>query len=116
MPKIASTKLGGNNKSLIQETLKSPSIAEALSTLTVKGSLSWITPIIQYLRNGTQQKTMVKEACYYIIIEGQQYRRGLSQQLLKCLSPDRTSFVLQEVHEGSCSHHLGEKALALKVL
>ena len=59
---------------------------------------------------------MAKKVSYYTIIEGQLYRRGLSQLLFECLSPDKISFVFEEVYEGSCGHHLGEKELAMKVL
>ena len=40
----------------------------------------------------------------------------MSQPLLKCLSPYQISFILKEVHDGSCGHHLAGKALALKLL
>ena len=63
-----------------------------------------------------EAKRMAKEASYCIIIIGQLYKRGLSQLLPKCLSVNRISFVLEEVHEGSCGHYLRGKALALKVL
>ena len=54
LSKLASMKPKGNNRLLIQETLKSSSIAESLPTLAIKGIPSWISPIIQFLRNGTQ--------------------------------------------------------------
>ena len=63
-----------------------------------------------------EAKRMAKEASYYTIVGGQLYKRGLSQPLLKCLSPDQVIPVPEEVHEGSCGHHLGGKALALKIL
>ena len=81
-----------------------------------------MTLVIQYLRIRTQledpmeTKRLTKEASNYIIIDEQLYRRGLSQLLLKCMRPDQISFVHEEVYERSCDHHLGGKALALKVL
>ena len=84
LSKLASAKLRGNNKSLIQETLKTPSIVEAIPTFTIDESLSWMTPIIQYLKNKTcpedpmKAKRMAKEASFYIIIGGQLYKRSLS--------------------------------------
>ena len=113
---------GGNNKSLIQETLKTPSIAYSSLILAIEASSSWIVLIMQYLLNGVlphdpiNVKRMAKEVSYYTIVGGQLYRRGLSQPLLKYLSPAQVSFVLEEVHKSSCGHHLEGKALALKVL
>ena len=49
LSKLASTKPKGNNKSLIQETLKTPSTVETISALAIEESPSWMTPIIQYL-------------------------------------------------------------------
>ena len=122
LSKLASTKSGGNNKSLIQESLKTFSIAEAVPTLTIEEYPSLMTSIIQYLKNGTlpddivEAKRMANEASYYIIIGGQLYRRSLSQPLLKCLRTARISFILEEIHEGSCGLYLEGKALALNVL
>ena len=81
-----------------------------------------MVPIMQYLLNGVlpsdsvSAKRLAKEASYYTIVEGQLYRRGHSQPLLKCLSPDQVNPMLKEVHEGSCGHHPGGKVLALKIL
>ncbi|XP_072066705.1 uncharacterized protein [Arachis hypogaea] len=49
-------------------------------------------------------------------IQGQLFKRGLNQPLLKCLHPDQTDYVLREVHEGCCGHHIGGKALARKLV
>ncbi|XP_015959713.1 uncharacterized protein LOC107483611 [Arachis duranensis] len=52
----------------------------------------------------------------YAIIQGQLFKKGLSQPLLKCLHPDQTDYVLREVNEGCCCHHIGGKALARKLI
>ena len=44
LSKLASTKRGGSNKSLIQETLKIPSIADPVSVSAIEENLSWMTP------------------------------------------------------------------------
>lgn len=46
LSKLASTKPGGNNKSLIQETLKIPSIAEVVQISAIEESSSRITSIM----------------------------------------------------------------------
>ena len=81
-----------------------------------------MTPIFQYLHNGTlpndpvRAKRMAREASYYTIIEGHLCIRGLSHLLLKCISSTQISFILKEIHEWSCCHHLEGKVLILKVL
>ena len=120
--KLVSAKTGNNNKSLIQETLKTPSITDSASISAIEDNLSWMVPIMQYLLKGVlphdhvDAKRMAKQAFYYSIVGGQLYRRGLSQPLFKCLSPDRAIHVLEEVHDGSCGHDPRGKALVLKIL
>jgi hypothetical protein len=48
------------------------------------------------------------------VIEGQLFRRGLSTPLL--LGPSEVWYVLTEVYEGSCDHHIRGKSLARKSL
>jgi hypothetical protein len=50
------------------------------------------------------------------VVEGKLFRRGLSTPLLKCIAPSETCYVLTEVHEGSCGHHIGGKSLARNFL
>ena len=46
LSKLANMKLEVNHQSLIQVTLKSPSIAKPLPTLAIEGIPNWVTPII----------------------------------------------------------------------
>ncbi|XP_016168877.1 uncharacterized protein LOC107611473 [Arachis ipaensis] len=87
LSKLASTKPGVENRSLIQGIVKEPAV-----------------------------KALRREASKYATIQGQLFRKGLSQPLLKCLHPDQTNYVLREVHEGCCGHHIGGKALARKLI
>nr|XP_029147063.1 uncharacterized protein LOC114924982 [Arachis hypogaea] len=79
-------------------------------------------PITDFLKNGKlpedekEAKALRREAARYAIIQDQLFKKGLSQPLLKCLYPDQTDYVLREVHEGCCSHHIGRKALAKKLI
>ncbi|XP_072077945.1 uncharacterized protein [Arachis hypogaea] len=54
LSKLASTKPGENNRSLIQETLQKPSVTKTDSkpdVLSVSGlDLRWITPLVEYLK------------------------------------------------------------------
>ncbi|XP_025676267.1 uncharacterized protein [Arachis hypogaea] len=106
------------NRSLIQGMTREPAIALHITTL----SSSWLDPITNFLEHGQvpgDEKDAAKlrrEAAKYAVIQGQLFRKGLSQPLLKCLHPDRTDYVLKEVHEGCCGHHIGGKALARKLI
>nr|XP_029145797.1 uncharacterized protein LOC114924690 [Arachis hypogaea] len=110
LSKLASTKPGSGNRSLIQGMVKEPTVALHLT----EASPSWLDPITNFLELGKlpedekAAKALRREAARYAIIQGQLFKKGLSQPLLKCLHPDQTDYVLREVHEGCCGHHIGE--------
>ncbi|XP_057756294.1 uncharacterized protein LOC130975523 [Arachis stenosperma] len=118
LSKLASTKPGEGNRSLIQGMTREPAITLHMASL---GS-SWLDPITDFLEHGklpSDEKDAAKlrrEAARYAVIQGQLFRKGLNQPLLKCLHPDQTDYVLREVHEGCCGHHIGGKALARKLI
>ncbi|XP_020963435.1 uncharacterized protein LOC110265035 [Arachis ipaensis] len=118
LSKLASTKPGTGNRSLIQGITKEPAVALHLT----KMSPSWMDPITDFLKNGKlpgdgkEAKALRREAAKYTVIQDQLFKKGLSQPLLKCLHLDQTNYVLREVHEGCCGHHIGGKALARKLI
>ncbi|XP_025670562.1 uncharacterized protein [Arachis hypogaea] len=118
LSKLASTKLGTGNLSLFQGITKEPAVALHLTKI----SPSWINSITAFLQNGKlpggekEAKVLRREAAKYTVIQGQLFKKGLSQPLLKCLHPDQTDYVLKEVHKGCCGHHIGGKALARKLI
>ncbi|XP_025679162.1 uncharacterized protein [Arachis hypogaea] len=118
LSKLASTKPGTGNRSLIQGITKEPAVALHLTKI----SPSWMDSITDFLQNGKlpvggkEAKVLRREATKYTIIQGQLFKKGLSQPLLKCLHTDQTDYVLREVHEGCCGHHVGGKALARKLI
>ncbi|XP_016168726.1 uncharacterized protein LOC107611295 [Arachis ipaensis] len=120
LSKLASTKPGTGNRSLIQGLATEPAIV--MCTTQVPNPPSWIDPISQYLEHAEtpldekEAQAIKREAPKYTIIQGQLYKRGLHQPLLKCLHPDQTDYVLREVHEGCCGHHIGGRSLARKII
>ncbi|XP_072090447.1 uncharacterized protein [Arachis hypogaea] len=104
LSKLASTKPGEGNRSLIQGMTREPAVTLHLSRL---GS-SWLDPITSFLENGKlpdDEKDAAKlrrEAAKYAVIQGQLFKKGFNQPLLKCLHPDQTDYVFREVHEGCC--------------
>ncbi|XP_016164307.1 uncharacterized protein LOC107606801 [Arachis ipaensis] len=118
LSKLASTKPRTGNRSLIQGLIKEPTVVLHLT----QSEPSWMDPIIDFLEkvklssDEKAAKTIRREAAKYAIIQGQLFKKGLSQPLLKCLRPDQTEYVLREVHEGCCGHHIGGKALARKLI
>ncbi|XP_025661836.1 uncharacterized protein [Arachis hypogaea] len=96
LSKLASTKPGTGNRSLIQGITKEPAVALHLT----KSAPSWMDPIADFLENGKlpqdekDAKAIRREAAKYTIIQDQLFKKELSQPLLKCLHPDQTDYVI----------------------
>ncbi|XP_057760477.1 uncharacterized protein LOC130980853 [Arachis stenosperma] len=123
LSKLASTKPGHGNRSLIQEVVRTPSISTTTdAVLTLSNERSSTYPILQYPLNGTlpedpkEAKRTKREAANYTVVSGQLYKRGLSQPLLKCVEPWDTEYILREIHKGCCGYHIRGKTLAQKVI
>ena len=48
--------------------------------------------------------------------KGRLYKRGFFTPIIKCIAGKDADYVLREVHEGACGNHIGDRALAGKVL
>ncbi|XP_072060219.1 uncharacterized protein [Arachis hypogaea] len=126
LSKLANTKPGGNNRSLVQETLQEPSVTKVdtkLDVLEVFGlNLGWMTPLIKYLKfdilpeEQKEAKKIRREVQNYTLVKSVLYRRGISTPLLKCVPTSKIEEVLDEVHNGICGNHLGVRSLAKKVI
>ncbi|GJR99416.1 reverse transcriptase domain-containing protein [Tanacetum coccineum] len=76
---------------------------------------TWMTPKMEYLKGGTlpsDRKEASKlhiKARQYELKEGTLYRRSFLKAWLRCLGPLQASYVICEIHEGSCSMHAGPR-------
>jgi ribonuclease HI len=82
----------------------------------------WRAPITLFLQ-GYYHPTDINEAKRlkhrswdFALIEGQLYKKGVSQPMLKCVTETEGIQILREVHSGTCGSHAGPRALAAKVI
>jgi hypothetical protein len=82
----------------------------------------WRAPITLFLQ-GYYHPTDISEAKRlrhrsrdFALIEGQLYKKGVSQPMLKCVTETEGIQILREVHSGTCGSHAGPRALAAKVI
>jgi hypothetical protein len=61
-----------------------------------------------------EEKRMAMRARNYTIISEDLYRRGVCAPLLKCISRKEGKWLLNEIHFGMCSSHIGMRALVGK--
>lgn len=79
-------------------------------------------PILQVLQhqklpNDPAEARRVRyHSAQYLIINEALYKRGFSLPYLRCLTPKKGNYVLQEIHEGICGNNSGTRSLAHKAI
>ena len=44
------------------------------------------------------------------------YKKGFAQPYVRCIEEEEAKYVLEEVHGGICSDHMGVKSLVRKIM
>nr|GEV96504.1 reverse transcriptase domain-containing protein [Tanacetum cinerariifolium] len=123
LSKIASTSFAYLSKQVLVEILKEKSIQEKeVTTVVEEDGPTRMTPIIEYLKEGTLPSD-IKEASKlrfkareYELLEGVLYRRSFLTSWLRYVGPLQADYVIQEIHEGSCSMHVGPWFMVAKAI
>jgi hypothetical protein len=82
----------------------------------------WRAPITLFLQgyyhptNISEAKRLGHRSRDFTLIEGQLYKKGVNQPMLKCVTETEGIQILREVHSGTCGSHAGPRALAAKVI
>ncbi|GKD44592.1 reverse transcriptase domain-containing protein [Tanacetum coccineum] len=81
-----------------------------------------MTSIIKYLKDGTfpddrkeASKLRIKSRQYELLV-GVLYRRSFLKPWLRCVGLLQENYVIQEIHEGSCSMHAGPWSVVTKAM
>nr|KYP62073.1 Transposon Ty3-I Gag-Pol polyprotein [Cajanus cajan] len=98
LSKLASTKRPGQHRTIIQETLHSPSLEDKVVNVSDNEDLGWMAGIWGYLKEGTlpedkdeARKIRMRSAKFIIIGD-------------------------EEIHQGICGMHSGARSMATRVL
>nr|KYP44913.1 Transposon Ty3-I Gag-Pol polyprotein [Cajanus cajan] len=122
LSKLASTKRPGQHKTIIQETISTPSYDSVTIFANNPGQSSWMASIWQYLTDGTLPGDKVEaskikaKSSHFTIEAGELFKRGFSVPLLKCLDPDQDEYVMSEIHRGICGMHSGARSMTARVV
>jgi ribonuclease HI len=82
----------------------------------------WRAPITLFLpgyyhpSDINEAKRLKHRSRDFALIEGQLYKKGVSQPMLKCITETEGIQILREVHIGTCGSHAGPRALTAKVI
>ena len=121
LAKLISIKVLCGNQSMIWLVMLTPSI-EKNDSMCVDKKEEWMDPIKVYLKNKTflkekrQAKKVKKWLSLYYSENDQLYKRYLSLPLLLCLTSNKWTYVLRELHNGICGSHATNASMALKAL
>jgi hypothetical protein len=82
----------------------------------------WRAPITLFLQgyyhpgDVNKAKRLKHQSRDFKLFEGQLYKKGISQPMLKCVIETEGLQILREVHSDTCGSHSGPRALAAKVI
>jgi hypothetical protein len=82
----------------------------------------WWAPITLYLQghyhpsDHNEAKRLKHRSREFAIVNGQLYKKGINQPMLKCITETEGLELLREGHRGTCGSHSGPRALAAKVI
>ena len=120
--KLASIKMTRHLKTIIQETLQTPTIDTEEVMIREEEELDWMTPYKNFLIQGmlpsdeNETWRLKWKANYNIVLDGELLKKGLTTPLLKCLNIQLANYVMRGLHEGIFDLHTGGRSLATKVV
>uniref|UniRef100_A0A151UF37 Transposon Ty3-I Gag-Pol polyprotein n=1 Tax=Cajanus cajan TaxID=3821 RepID=A0A151UF37_CAJCA len=120
--KLANTKRPGQHRTIIQETLHSPSLDDKVVNVSDNEDLGWMAGIWGYLKEGIlpedkgEARKIRMRSAKFIIIGDELFKRGISSPLLKCLTASQAAYVIRETHQGICGMHPRARSMETRVL
>jgi hypothetical protein len=104
------------------EGLQITQVADGHRIVNLIMAEDWQAPITLYLQghyhpsDRNDAKRLKHGSRDFAIVEGQLYKKGISQPMLKCITETEGLEILREVHDGTCRSHSGPRALTAKVI
>ncbi|GAV86945.1 RVT_3 domain-containing protein [Cephalotus follicularis] len=112
LSKLATVEELEKNQTVLIDYLDRPTIYEIdVMDIDVPREPNWMTPFINWLRNGilpedpVEARKLVYRANRFQFRDGILYKRYFSFTWLRFLDPLEADYALREVHEGICGNH-----------
>nr|KYP43134.1 Retrovirus-related Pol polyprotein from transposon 297 family [Cajanus cajan] len=116
------TKRPGQHRTIIQETLHSPSLDDRVVSVSDNEDLGWMAGIWGYFKEGIlpgdkdEARKIRMRSAKFIIVGDELFKRGVPSPLLKCLTASQAAYVIKEIHQGICGMHSGARSMATRIL
>ncbi|KAK8954187.1 hypothetical protein KSP39_PZI001996 [Platanthera zijinensis] len=97
-----------------------PSLEEG-ELMEIDRRSTWMDPFTTYLSTGEypegmDRKKLKYKSAYYLLRDGQLYRKTLSGLLARCVAEGEVPRILEEVHSGECGSHSGGRTLEGRII
>jgi hypothetical protein len=85
-----------------------------------QSEIDWMSPIKAYLDNqpisydNAEIERITHKSRMYHLIDGVLYKHGTNDMMMKCISKDEGSQLLQDIHSGVCGAHLSWRSIVGK--
>ncbi|GJY84001.1 hypothetical protein Tco_0497377 [Tanacetum coccineum] len=123
LSKITSTIFAHLTKQVLVKELSEKSIkeAEVLAIVEEEGN-NLMTPINEYLTEETliaerkKARAIRLKSRWYTVIDGVLYKKSFLEPWIRCVGPLQASYVIREIHKGSCSMHARPSSVVAKAI
>src|ERR1044071_8198016 len=122
LSKMASTAFDHMAKDVRVEVLAKPSVPSKQVNVIQTGKESWITPIMAFLTKGilpsnkAEARKLQHKALHYEVNDGILYRRSYLGPLLRCVDSAEATYLIKDIHKGSCRLHAGPRMVVAKLM
>ena len=62
----------------------------------------------------TEARVVKKNSSRYTLVDGNLFRHGYTHSILICVSGEKCTCIMTELHEGICGSHIGDQTLSSK--
>jgi hypothetical protein len=113
LSKLASNKKADNNKTVIQETIATPSTELDAHAVAANEMEDWRISLMEFIlhdklpEDKEETARLRRVAAKYTIMSGKLYKMGFSTPMLLCLGAEEARKVLADRHDGECGSHVG---------
>ena len=121
---LASAMEAEKRRTMKVEILDSPSIdiQQGTKVLCIDHELSWMDPIIAYLKHDRlpqnekeAKKLRLKTSRLWLSPEDKLYKKSFTRLYLQCVHPSKVEDFLYEIHEGICGSHIRGSRLPIEL-
>ena len=76
----------------------------------------YIAYLLRYelLEDEDEARQIVRRSKAFTVISGQLYRESVTGVPQHCISPEEGRLILNEIHSGTCGHHVSSRTIVAK--